>query len=110
MKRSSKPSKARRKKAPEPPPEAFFYEMEEREVAGQKYVEFPHFRGKPLERVELVSTPEYHAISLDFKDKMSLMLTLEPCFRLHSTLYTENGDQEFEEAWLPIHRAPWDIG
>jgi hypothetical protein len=112
------PSKRKPAKSRKPPsrkdqdldPKASYYDFVEREVAGHRFVEYPYFGGKPLESVQLVSTPEYHSINLSFGDRSSLRLRLEPCFRLHSTLVSEEGHLEMEETWLPRYRAPWDIG
>ena len=80
------------------------FSLVERKFEDRKFVEFPQMKGKTLDKVELFTTPEYHSISLDFQDKTSLALRIEPCFALQAT-YSDvhTGDQKILEEWLPVH-------
>ncbi len=82
------------------------FSLVERKFEGRKFVEFPQMKGKTLDKVELFTTAEYHSISLEFQDKTSLALRIEPCFALQAT-YSDfhTGDQKILEEWLPVHSA-----
>jgi hypothetical protein len=80
----TRPSKASRKcqrPRPKPAPPMSAFSLVERKLEGRKFVEFPHMKGKILDKVELFTTPEYHSISMDFQDRTSLALRIEPCLR-----------------------------
>ena len=98
-KTASKKTKPRKPKTSRVP-----FSLVERKFEGRKFVEFTQMKGKTLDKVELFTTPEYHSISLDFQDKTSLALRIEPCFALQAT-YSDfhTGDQEILEEWLPVH-------
>jgi len=82
------------------------FSLIERKLDGRKFAEFPHMKGKKLEKLEFFTTPEYHSFTLDFADRTSLTLKIEPCFILQSTFFDLiRGDQKIREEWLPIHSA-----
>lgn len=89
------------------PPSPFIpFALVERKLEGRKFVEFPQMKGKMLDKVELFTTSGYHSISLDFQDRTSLTLRIEPCFSLQATYSdVKHGDQEILEEWLPVHSS-----
>ena len=98
-------SKARRPRPTTTQP-TWPFTLVERKFEGRKFVEFPQMKGKTLAKVELFTTPEYHSIKMDFEDRTSPALRIEPSFALHAKLYDiKRGDQEIREEWLPIHSA-----
>jgi hypothetical protein len=46
----------------------------------QRVVRFPHVRGKTAESIELLSSAQYHHITVEFADKTSLSFAIEPRF------------------------------
>src|SRR5258708_39815361 len=97
-KTTSKKTKPRKPKTSRVP-----FSLVEHNFEGRKFVEFPQMKGKTLDKVELFTAPEYHSISLDFQDKTSLALRIEPCFALQATYSDRTGDEEILEEWLPVH-------
>ena len=99
MKSKRKPKPAARKSEPE----FLAFTQVERKLDGRKFVEFPQMKGKTLNKVEMFSTTGYHSISLDFDDRTSLTLRIDPCFALQATYSDVKRDQEVIEEWLPVH-------
>src|SRR5215813_14629367 len=58
--------------------------LNEKNLPGRRFVEFPLARGKTTEKVELFTTGEYHSITIDFQDHTSLNLTIEPTYILNA--------------------------
>ena len=82
------------------------FSLIERKLEGRKFAEFPHMQGKKLEKLEFFSTPEFHSFTLNFADRTSLALKIEPCFILQATFFDLiRGDQQIREQWLPIRSA-----
>ena len=54
----------------------------ERRFPYTRFVEFPHVKGRTVEKVEFYTTSRYHSITINFQDRTSLIFTVEPCFRL----------------------------
>ena len=82
------------------------FSLIERKLEGRKFAEFPHMKGKKLEKLEFFTTPEFHSFTLAFADRTSLALKIEPCFILQSTFFDVTGhNQEIREEWLPIHSS-----
>jgi len=95
----------RKSRKPRPGPIGPF-SLIERKLGGRKFAEFPYMKGKKLEKLEFFTTPEYHSFTLDFADKTSLTLKIEPCFILQASFFDLiRGNQEIREEWLPIHSA-----
>ncbi len=95
----------RKSRKPRPGPIGPF-SLIERKLGGRKFAEVPYMKGKKLEKLEFFTTPEYHSFTLDFADKTSLTLKIEPCFILQASFFDLiRGNQEIREEWLPIHSA-----
>src|SRR5215813_7418673 len=78
--------------------------LNERNLPHRRFVEFPLARGKTIEKVELFTTRGYHSLTIDFQDRTSLNLTIEPTFILDAEFQQrEKGDIEVLAEWPPIH-------
>lgn len=103
--RRAQPATNRKSRKPRPGPIGPF-SLIERKLEGRKFAEFPHMKGKKLEKLEFFTTPEYHSFTLDFADNTSLTLKIEPCFILQASFFDLiRGNQEIREEWLPIQSA-----
>jgi hypothetical protein len=70
----------------------------------RKVLRFPQIKGKIIADVELSLSPEYRAVDIRFKDKTSLTLSIEPCFRVAPVLADwKTGDYKLLKRWRPIH-------
>jgi hypothetical protein len=58
----------------------------ERAYPGGKSVEFPGMKGRKIERIELITSGDYHAISVRFEEKITLHLVIDPGFTLKANL------------------------
>ena len=52
----------------------------ERRRSGRKFVEFPRMKGRTVEKIALFTSSGYHSVRVDFQDKTSLNITIEPDF------------------------------
>ena len=78
--------------------------LNERNLPHRRFVEFPLARGKTIEKVELFTTRGHHSITIDFQDRTSLNLTIEPTFILDAEFQQrEKGDIEVLAEWPSIH-------
>jgi len=69
-----------------------------------KILNFPQAKGKVLQSVQFTQFPNYHAISLNFRDKTSLDLVIDTCFTLEADYFDwKTGHQLKRKAWRPIH-------
>jgi len=75
----------------------------ERKFGSHRSVEFPQVKGKTTERVEFYSIADYHCITIDFEDKTSLNLEIEPCFTINAELQQRRkGERDMILEWPPI--------
>jgi len=75
----------------------------ERKFGAQHSVEFPQVKGKTTERLEFYSTADYHCITIDFEDKTSLNLEIEPGFTINAELQQrKKGERDIILEWPPI--------
>jgi hypothetical protein len=97
MKRTQ--AKAKAKRTPGKPR----YVLIEKDYPGGKLVEFPRMKGRVLEKVELVTSGDYHCISLCFRGKKTLHLMIDPGFTLkaHFRDWTD-GEGRSIKRWRPI--------
>ena len=78
--------------------------LNERNLPHRRFVEFPLACGKTIEKVELFTTRGHHSITIDFQDRTSLNLTIEPTFILDAEFQQrEKGDIEVLAEWPSIH-------
>src|SRR5215469_14650643 len=75
----------------------------ERKFGSQRLVEFPQIKGKITERLEFYSTADYHCLTIDFADKTSLNLEIEPGFTINAELQQRTkGERDVILEWPPI--------
>ena len=66
-------------------------------------IEIPGMEGRILKRVEIYTTTEYHSLTLDFEDKTSLTLVLDPCFFISASLSDiSSGNERTIKRWPEI--------
>ena len=99
MKRASRPKRRPRKQQtslPQP--------LIERRFPFTRFVEFPHIKGRTVEKIEFYTTSHRHSITINFQDRTALIFTVEPCFRLGAEFADiKSGDQQTIQEWPPIH-------
>ena len=75
----------------------------ERKLPFRKFVEFLHMKGRLLDKIELFTTPEHHSLTLNFQDKTSLTLVIEPCFLIFANFSdVSTGSQRILKRWPMI--------
>ena len=79
------------------------YVLIEKDYPGGKLVEFPRMRGRILKKIELITSHDYHCISLYFQRKKTLHLMIDPGFTLkaHFRDWTD-GEGRSIKGWPPI--------
>lgn len=72
-------------------------------AAKRKFVQFPEIEGKTVETVELLTAPDYHTISINFRDKTCLHFSIETGFTVR-TDYSDwkTGEQRILRKWPMI--------
>jgi len=99
---SSKAARLKRAQARSSFPGQFV--LNERNLPGRRFVEFPLARGKTTEKVELFTTRGHHSIIIDFQDHTSLNLRIEPTFIIEAEFQQrEKSDIEVLAEWPAIH-------
>jgi hypothetical protein len=94
-------SKSRHPKTKKPSPRQFA--LIERKFSGRRFVEFPHMKGRMVEKIELFTMPEYHSITVSFQDKTALALVIEPGFLLKADFDDwKSGDARKVRSWPVI--------
>ncbi len=73
--------------------------------SGRRVVDFPQIKGKTVERIELYTSDDYHAISVRFQDRTSLNFAIDPGFTV-KTDYEDwkTGNGRRLKSW-PVIRA-----
>jgi hypothetical protein len=75
----------------------------ERKLPFRKLIEFPEMKGRTLDKVKLSTTSDFHSLILDFQDKTSLTLVIEPCFLISANFSDfATGDQRILKRWPTI--------
>jgi hypothetical protein len=71
----------------------------------RRYIQFADAKGKIIDTVELLTAPDYHSISINFKDKTCLNFSVETGFTV-KTDYCDwkTGEQRILRKW-PIVRS-----
>ncbi|MBZ5507302.1 MAG: hypothetical protein LAO78_17725 [Acidobacteriia bacterium] len=78
----------------------------ERAYPGGKSLEFPGMRGHRVEKIELITSGDYHAVSIRFQEKTTLHLVIDPGFTLKANLRDwKDGDGKSLKSWPPIISA-----
>jgi hypothetical protein len=78
----------------------------ERTSAHTRFIEFPDVQGRAVEKIQMSTCTDHHAITIDFQDKTSLVLNIEPCFLVQPHLSNiEGGDEEIVQEWRAIRSS-----
>ena len=78
----------------------------EKDYPGGKLLEFPGMKGRKLEKIELVTSGDYHCISLSFQHKKTLHLMIDPGFTLKAHFRDwSDGEGRSIKGWPPIVSA-----
>lgn len=74
-----------------------------RGFADRRFVQFRETQGKRVEAVELLTAPDYHTISVNFRDKTCLHFSIETGFNVR-TDYSDwkTGEQRVLRKWPMI--------
>jgi hypothetical protein len=69
-----------------------------------RIVEFPQVRGRTVERVELITNPDFCCVSIRFKDKTDLSVVIDPSLTFNTQFSDwKTHDQRVLKRWPPIH-------
>ena len=83
----------------------------ERAYPGGKSVEFPGMKGRRIERIELITSDGYHAVSIRFEEKITLHLVIDPGFTLKANLRDwKDGNGESIKGWPVIVSGGMRLG
>ena len=69
-------------------------------LTDRRFVQFPQAQGKRVDTVELLTAPDYHSISINFKDKTCLNFSVQTGFTVQSE-YSDwkTGEQRIIRKW-----------
>jgi hypothetical protein len=77
-----------------------------RAYPGGKALEFPGMRGRKVEKIELITAGDYHAVSIRFEEDTTLHLVIDPGFTLYANLRDwKDGNGRSIKGWPPIVSA-----
>ena len=80
------------------------FALRQRTLPHRRFVDFPLVKGKIADKVELFTTTNSHSLTIDFQDRTSLHLDIEPGFTINAEfMRTEKGELETLAEWPPIH-------
>lgn len=68
----------------------------------QRVVQFPQVQGKTAEKIEVLTSPGFHAITLAFRDKSALTLAIEPGFTLKAAYEYRRRGKSYTRLWPEI--------
>lgn len=69
---------------------------------GQRKVLFPQVRGKIAKRVVVLTTAEYHHISVEFEDETAFYFVIEPGFTVKAGCEYVKNDKLYAKVWPEI--------
>lgn len=77
--------------------------LQERTLPGRRFVEFPLIKGKVAEKVQLFTSSNTRSLTIEFQDRTSLYLDLEPGLTVHAQFQElRNGDLHTLAEWPSI--------
>ena len=80
------------------------FALRERTLPGRRFVEFPLVHGKIADKVQLFTATNFHSLTIEFQDRTSLHLDIEPGFTVDAKLMrSERGELVTLAEWPPIH-------
>jgi hypothetical protein len=56
------------------------FDLIERKQSGRRLVEFPQVQGRVVDTIQFETASDFHGITIDFKDRTSLSVIIEPSF------------------------------
>jgi hypothetical protein len=61
----------------------------------RKLIEFPGIKGRVLDKVQFSTAVDFHFLVLDFQDKTSLTIVIDPCFLISASFsdFSANNEQ-----------------
>jgi hypothetical protein len=75
----------------------------ERKRSDHKSLVFPQMKGRIVDKIEFYTTADFHGLIIDFQDKTSLSLTIEPGFLLCSKLLDRStGTERVRKRWRGV--------
>ena len=90
--KTSKTKRKPKKQSTQPRAAVLHNPLIERKGPFRNLIEIPGMEGRILKRVEIFTTTEYHSLTLDFEDKTSLTLVIDPCFFISASLSDDSSD------------------
>ena len=104
VKRPARPTQHRGRSRTTKKPSPGEFALRERTLPGRRFVEFPLVHGKIADKVQLFTTTNCHSLTIEFQDRTSLHLDIEPGFTLHTQfMQSVKGELETLAEWPPIH-------
>ena len=80
------------------------FALRERTLPGRRFVEFPLVHGKIADKVQLFTATNFHSLTIEFQDRTSLHLDIEPGFTVNAQfMRSEKGELVTLAEWPPIH-------
>ena len=80
------------------------FALRERTLPGRRFVEFPLVHGKIAEKVQLFTATNFHSLTIEFQDRTSLHLDIEPGFTVNAQfMRSEKGELVTLAEWPPVH-------
>jgi hypothetical protein len=106
MKRAQATPKPKPKAKPRATRKKSRFALIERAYPGGKALEFPGMHGRRVEKIELITAGDYHAVSIRFQEKRTLHLVIDPGFTLKAAFRDwKDGDGRSIKSWPPIVSA-----
>ena len=68
------------------------YQLKQRKGLHSRLLEFPHVKGRAVEKIEFLTMSDSHSITIRFQDKIALVLNLVPGFTLESSFEDHKPD------------------
>jgi hypothetical protein len=102
--RRAQPRRRAQRSSPPPPGDCA---LRERTLPHyRRFIEFPLVKGKVAEKIEFFTSSESHSLTIDFQDRTSLYLDIQPGFTINGQFtQEEKGELETLAEWPSIHSA-----
>lgn len=81
----------------------------ERKQDLRRVIEFAEVKGRVLESVLFSTAHDYHALVLEFEDKTSLTVAIDPCFLVSANFSDiSNGTQQVLRKWRKVRSMTYE--
>lgn len=75
----------------------------------RRVIEFAEVKGRVLENVLFTTVHDYHALVLEFEDKTSLTVAIDPCFLVSANFSDINsGTQQVLRKWRKVRSMTYE--